>query len=127
MPVAVRNLKNTVTTFNDPPSKVNLEWAPKEDKNGNDIQVVPDAVLEHPSFLRAVGIGIFEIVEDDDAIKESVAAQASRYASSQSKEQDALAGLIDRSQDGRDIVISEEDMQTHISRMSKGQGTNLDV
>lgn len=127
MPVAVRNLKTTVTTFNDPPTKASLEWQPMGDRNGLDIQVVPDAVLENPAFLRAVGLGIFEVVEDDAAIKESVAAQAKRYVTSQKVEVDALAALIDRSTDGRDIVISEEDMNQHISRMSKGQETNLDV
>lgn len=127
MPVAVRNLKTTVTTFNDPPTKASLEWQPMGDRNGLDIQVVPDAVLENPAFLRAVGLGIFEVVEDDAAIKESVAAQAKRYVTSQKIEVDALTALIDRSTDGRDIVISEEDMNQHISRMSKGQETNLDV
>lgn len=125
MPVSVRNLKTTVTTFNDPPTKINLEWAPMSDKNGGDIQVVPDAVLEHPSFLRAVGLGIFEIVDDDAAIRESVASQAAMYQNKQAKETDALTDLIDRSQEGRDIVISEDQMQQHISRVSKGQESNI--
>lgn len=127
MPVAVRNLKATVTTFNDPSAKITIEWGPLSDRLGNDVQVVPDIVLEHPSFLRAVGLGIFEVVEDDDAIKESVAKQAARYVTAQRTEQDALANLIDRSQQGRDVVISEADMNDHIKRMSKGQETNLDV
>lgn len=127
MPVAVRNLKATVTTFNDPPSKTNLEWGPVGDKTGSDIQVVPDAVLEHPAFLRSVGLGIFEIVEDDDAIKESVKAQAQRYVTAQKTETDALTSLIDRSTNGREIIISEDEMNEHIKRMSKGQESNLDV
>lgn len=127
MPVAVRNLKNTVTTFNDPSTKVNLEWGPTANSLGTDVQVIPDAVLDHPSFLRAVGLGIFEVVEDDDAIKDSVAKQAARYVTNQRSEEDSLTALIDRSQQGRDIVISEADMNEHIQRMSKGKETNLNV
>lgn len=127
MPVAVRNLKATITSFSDPSAKVAIEWGPVNDRLGADIQVVPDAVLEHPSFLRAIGIGVFEVVEDDDMLKASVAKQAARYATAQVAEKDALSALIDRSQQGRDIVISEDDMNEHIRRMSKGQESNLEV
>lgn len=127
MPVAVRNLKGTVTTFNDPPTKTALQWQPMGDREGQDIQVIPDAVLEHPSFLRAVGLGILEVVEDDEAIKSSVAAQAKRYVNSQREEVDALSALIDRSTNGRDIIISESEMNEHITRMSKGKESNLEV
>ena len=127
MPVSVRNLVRTLTVFSDIPTKTAVEWGPAGDPSGNDIQQVPDALLEHPRFLKAVGIGIFEIIDmNDPVLADAIQRQAAAYARGQVIEKDQIQSLLESNNNGREIVISEDDMARHIASLSKGQGAQLD-
>lgn len=127
MPVAVRNLKRSHVVFSDIPSNTAIEWKPAGDLDGEDIQSVPQLVLEHPRFLRAVGIGIFELLDSESPeLVASTRRLAERYRTNQRSEQDAITALLERSSTGREIVITEAQMDAHIASLSKGQGATID-
>jgi hypothetical protein len=128
MPVAVRNLKRTLTVHSDIAAKTSIEWAPRGDPDGGDLQYVPDLLMEDTRFLKAVGFGILEIVDKDNPdLVASAKAQAAKYARTSEAEVDATTALIDRHYSGREIVISEVAMAAHIDSLSKGRGATIDT
>lgn len=79
--VVARNLMDGVTVLaSDVKGSHSVEWAAKGDPNGDDIQFIPNEVLESVAFRRAVSREIVEIIEDEsdpdvvDALHRQVAA-----------------------------------------------------
>ncbi len=126
MPVAVRNAAPTRVVFSSPTRKESLEWEPKDDPDGGDIQQVPNALTEEAPFLRAVAKGILVIEEDDDALKGAIALQAARYAKTASQGSAALEDLLEGPANGRDLVITEDQIDAHIAATAKLQVSDLD-
>lgn len=125
MPVAVRNMTRNTVVFSNPSRKDSIEWSPKDATDGGDIQRVPEALTEETNFLRAVAKGILKIEDDDAAVKASIEAQASVYASQTAEDAKALESLLEGPANGRDIVISEDDMNEHIARLAKSQPSEV--
>lgn len=126
MPVAVRNNLQTITTFNDQAQKLSVSWGQKGDRDGQDVQWVPEAILEHPKFLRAVALGILEVESDQTEIAAAVAAQAARYRSERATEDKALSELLQHQQ-GSEIVVTEDQMEQFIKSREKSMPADLDA
>lgn len=69
MPVAVRNLKTGPTVFSilEGENKIQVEWKGKGDPYGEDVQEVPDSLLEDTRFRRALTRGVLERVDREEA------------------------------------------------------------
>jgi hypothetical protein len=125
MPVTVRNQSNTVVVLSSRDMKGDsIEWGRAGDQNGEDVQQVPEDFLQKAPFLRSVALGILAIEADDEALKEAIAKQAARYRGAQTS-QDAIADLVESGTAGKEIRISEADIDAHIAALSKSQDSTL--
>lgn len=79
MPVLVRNSENGPTVFTDSSTNTQVEWQGAGDPSGEDVQQVPDVLVENVAFLKAVQRGIFVIEEASDATRESLAKQTASW------------------------------------------------
>lgn len=125
MPVAVRNMTRNTVVFSNPSRKDSIEWSPTGAADGGDIQRVPEALTEETYFLRAVAKGILKIEDDDTSVRSSIEAQAAVFASQAKEEAKALEDLLEGPANGKDIVISEDDMNTHIARLAKSEPSDV--
>jgi hypothetical protein len=96
MPVLVRNLEDGPTVFSDGvgPGSIAIEFAGAGDPESNDVQQVPESVLENFAFLRALQRGIFEVVEATDEIRAKLTQQGVAYRERRAaQEADAAASI----------------------------------
>ncbi len=118
-PVYVQNNQPGPTVLaSDPKGTMVVEWAGKGDPTGNDIQPIPEEMLNLPSFTRARARGILTIVEDMSD-PEAVAALEKQTASWQARTQQAAAAAvssIDQASNNDIIQVS------CIGPNSRGQG-----
>ena len=79
MPVlTVRNLHSTKVVLSHPDKNIlSVEWQPAGDPNGEDVQQVGDVFAQNTYFLRSVGLGILEILPEDEAAEAIIASAAS--------------------------------------------------
>lgn len=127
MPLTVRNLSSTHVVLShlakDVPS---VEWKPKGDRDGEDIQQVPDSITESSvSFLKAVGLGILQVETDNQALLSSIEQQAQRYRRSQDAAQTELQSVLDTSAASGVIRITEDQIDRHIDALTKAQPSDL--
>jgi len=87
MPVAVRNLEDGPAVFSDLDNGIQLEWQGKGDGAGEDVQYVPDALMQNIAFTKAMRNGIFALVTEDEAIE----AVAQQQVSQEAKRADAAS------------------------------------
>lgn len=126
MPVTVRNNQNTIVVFSHPTDKsLAVEWKAKGDPLGEDIQQVPDSMVESTPFLRAVGLGILSVDTDSQALADAIARQSARYRGQQQAEQSELDGILDTASQSGVIRITENQLDAHIERLSKSQPSDL--
>lgn len=125
MPVTVRNLHHTVVVHSTPDKSLAVEWKPKGDPSGEDIQQVPDDFVQTTAFLRAVGLGILQIETDDEAFKNAIAKQANRFQRAKAEEKTSLQAVLDTAAASGVIVITEEQIDAHIAALSKSQPSEL--
>ena len=79
MPLLVRNNEDGPAVFTDFANNIAIEWQSKGDAAGEDIQQVPESMLENPAFTKALNRGIFEVVEGPAEIVERVKNQIAAY------------------------------------------------
>lgn len=103
MPVLVRNTEPGPSVFTDPVTKIQVEWQGRGDPGGEDIQQVPDDLVQNVSFLKAINRGVFEVVEASDETKEALARQSSTWRERQDAAAQASAEAIDQ-QANNDIL-----------------------
>jgi hypothetical protein len=96
MPVLVRNTEEGPTVFSDPTNNIAIEWQGKGDPNGEDVQHVPDTLIDNTSFLKALQRGVFEVVEADDEMKERLARQVEAYQRRRATTQEKGEAALDR-------------------------------
>lgn len=101
MPVTVvaRNLMDTVTVLaSDVKGTHSVEWAAKDDPSGDDIQYIPEPVMESVAFKRALARGVVELLEDDTdpEVVEALARQVSAFKRRQAGAQEDVQQVIDR-------------------------------
>lgn len=64
-PVYVQNNQDGPTVLaTDPKGTIVVEWAGKGDLNGNDIQPIPEEMLNHVAFTRALSRNVLSLLED---------------------------------------------------------------
>ena len=69
MPVLVKNTKLGPTVFTDKLNDLVVEWQGRGNRDGEDVQQVPDSMLQNMNFMRAIRSGILSVVnvEGDEA------------------------------------------------------------
>lgn len=96
MPVLVRNTESGPAVFSDPAKNIAVEWQGSGDKNGEDVQHVPDEVLDNVNFLKALQRGIFEVVEASPEVQERLDRQVSAYQQRRAASAQAGEDALDR-------------------------------
>lgn len=96
MPVLVRNREDGPAVFSDPANNIAVEWQGAGDPSGEDVQHVPDVLLEYPNFIKALNRGIFEVVEASPEVQERLDRQVAAYQSRRASSERAGEAAIDR-------------------------------
>lgn len=101
MPVTVvaRNLMDGVTVLaSDIKGTHTVEWAAKNDPKGNDIQYIPEPVMESVAFKRALARGVVELLESDTdpEVAEALVKQVAAFKQRQAGAQEEVREIIDR-------------------------------
>lgn len=101
MPVTVvaRNLMDGVTVLSsDIKGSTAVEFGAKDDPNGDDIQYIPEEVLNTPAFKRALARGVLGLIEDqsDPEVTEALAKQVAAFQRRQRGAEDQIQDTIDR-------------------------------
>lgn len=126
MPVTVRNLSRTNVVLSTPDKGPSVEWKPAGDRDGEDIQQVPDSVIaENVGFLKSVGLGILAVESDDASFVEAIAKQAARYKRSQSADLTEVEQVLDHASGLGVIRITEDQLDRHIEALTKSQPSDL--
>lgn len=98
-PVYVQNNQAGPTVLaSDPKGTMVVEWAGKGDPTGNDIQPIPEEMLNLPAFTRARARGILTIVEDmsDPIAVEALEKQTASWQARMSNAQAQAAASLDQ-------------------------------
>lgn len=104
--VVARNLMDGVTVLaSDVKGSHSVEWGAQGDPNGDDIQFIPNEVLESVAFRRAVSRGIVAIVEDesDPDVVQALSRQVDAFKRRQEGAKEDVALTIEKPTD-RDSV-----------------------
>jgi len=96
MPTLVRNTEKGPTVFSDISKNIAIEWQGAGDPNGEDVQHVPDEVIENVNFLKSLRRGIFVVEEASDAMKAHLAKQVDAYRSRRDSADEAGQEVLDR-------------------------------
>lgn len=96
MPVLVRNAEKGPSVFSDPSKNIAIEWQGAGDPSGEDLQQVPDEVLDNVNFLKALNRGIFVVEEASPEMQERLNRQVAAYQSRRSASEQAGEAAIDR-------------------------------
>jgi hypothetical protein len=101
MPVTVvaRNLMDGVTVLSsDIKGTTAVEFGAKDDPNGDDIQYIPEEVLNTPAFKRALARGVLGLIEDqsDPEVTDALAKQVAAFQRRQRGAEDQVQETIDR-------------------------------
>jgi hypothetical protein len=97
--IVARNRMDGVTVLaSDVKGSHSVEWAALGDPSGDDIQFIPNEVLESVAFRRAVSRGIVEIMEDesDPDVVGALAAQVAAFKRRQEGAKEDVQVTIDR-------------------------------
>jgi hypothetical protein len=101
MPVTVvaRNLQDSITVLaSDIKGTHSVEWAAAGDPSGDDIQYIPEEVLESVAFKRALARGVVKLMEDasDPEVVEALDKQVAAFKRRQEGAREEAAKLIER-------------------------------
>lgn len=98
MTVLVRNTKSGPTTFSDlhQPNggQIEVRWAGAGDPMGEDIQQVPDALMENIPFLNALDRGALQVVPPEE-LAQAQAARATGTAARRAADAQTSATVMD--------------------------------
>ena len=96
MPLLVRNTENGPSVFSDISKNIAIEWAGSGDPNGEDVQHVPDDLIDNVNFLKAVNRGIFKIEEASPEMQKRLDQQVSAYQKRRAVAEQDGENAIDR-------------------------------
>lgn len=96
MPVLVRNTEEGPSVFSDPAKNIAIEWQGKGDPSGEDVQHVPDEVIDNVNFLKALQRGIFVVEEATPDMQERLQKQVDAYQRRRSVSEEKGEAAIDR-------------------------------
>jgi hypothetical protein len=101
--VSNQSESTVVLSFRDP-SKDHVEWAPKGDRDGMDVQ--------------AVGEGLLKLDDGDEHLSEAIKKHLTRKRRPKGKTGPKMESLIKPNQYGQ-IVITEDELDAHIGNVAK--------
>lgn len=126
MPLTVRNMEKTNVVFSARDKNGDsVEWKPFGDPDGGDVQQVPESLAQGVNFMRAVGLGILRVEDGDEVLREAIEKQAARYKRDSSASRSRIDDLIIENASSNQIVISEDEINSHIEALSKSQPSDL--
>lgn len=96
MPVLVRNTETGPSVFSDTAKNIAIEWQGAGDPDGEDVQNVPDEVIDNVNFLKALQRGIFVVEEASPETKERLAKQVQAYQKRRSTSDKVGEDALDR-------------------------------
>lgn len=96
MPVLVRNTEGGPSVFSDTSKNIAIEWQGAGDPNGEDVQNVPDEVVDNVNFLKALQRGIFVVEEASPEMQERLDKQVAAYQQRRASSAQAGEAAIDR-------------------------------
>lgn len=97
--IVARNLMDSVTVLaSDVKGTHSVEWAALGDPKGDDIQYIPEAVLESVAFKRALARGVVELMPDesDPEVVEALSRQVDAFKRRQAGAQEDVKATIER-------------------------------
>jgi len=75
--------------------RTSVEWQPRGDEMGRDIQQVPDNYAENVNFLRVINSGLLKVVEGSDTLQAALDRQAQAARDKRERAAQAAASAID--------------------------------
>lgn len=97
--IVARNLMDTLTVLaSDVKGTHSVEWAANGDPSGDDIQYIPEPVLESVAFKRALARGVVELMPDesDPEVVEALGRQVDAFRRRQAGAREDVQATIDR-------------------------------
>lgn len=97
--IVAHNLMDTVTVLaSDVKGTHSVEWAANGDPSGDDVQYIPEAVLESVAFKRALARGVVELMEDesDPEVVRALSLQVDAFRRRQAGAREDVQATIDR-------------------------------
>jgi hypothetical protein len=97
--IVARNLMDGVTVLaSDVKGTYSVEWAASGSPTGDDVQYIPEPVLESVAFKRALARGVVELIEDesDPEVVEALSRQVDAFKRRQAGAQEEVKATIDR-------------------------------
>jgi hypothetical protein len=84
---------------------VSVEFGANGDRNGDDIQFIPEEVLNSPAFKRNLARGVIRVIEDesDPEVVSALAKQVEAFQRRQRGAQEEIQATIDKAEDN-DVV-----------------------
>lgn len=105
MPV-VQNMSPGPVVHQDTETDTTIEWGPKDDPHGMDIQEVPEAMLKKPHLARVVRAGTLRVVPADEVESLQEVAWSREEQTRKDSEVD-LSEVLDAPNADRDIMQFE--------------------
>lgn len=123
MPVLVRNAQRGPTVFSDESTKQAFEWGGAGDPTGNDVQQVPESLLENVAFLRAINRGVLVVEQAPPHIQESLSQHAAPLATQSTAWQDKQAQAMQEARAAIAEEVQEDLVQvTCVGPATRGDG-----
>lgn len=97
--IVARNRMDSITVLaSDIKGTHSVEWAASGDPSGDDIQYIPEPVLESVAFKRALARGVVELLEDesDPDVVDALAKQVEAFKRRQAGAKEDVQATIDR-------------------------------
>lgn len=96
MPALVRNTEKGPAVFSDISKNIAIEWQGAGDPNGEDVQHVPDEVIENVNFLKSLHRGIFVVEQASEEMKAHLDKQVAAYRNRRDSADEAGHEALDR-------------------------------
>jgi len=97
--IVARNKMDSITVLaSDIKGTHSVEWAASGDPSGEDIQYIPEPVMESVAFKRALARGVVELLEDesDPDVVDALAKQVEAFKRRQAGAQEDVQATIER-------------------------------
>lgn len=101
----IRNRQPGPTVLDDRNADVVVSWEGAGAPSGEDVQDVPQAIMQNAGLVRALRKGVLEVVpEDDVAERERTIRQAENFNKATKDQHDAVMGTLESSSRGNDLI-----------------------
>lgn len=108
-PVRCRNKMGGPTVIaSDPKQTFQVQFAGLGDPDGEDYQLIPQEIVNLPSFAKALSQGVLEVIEgeENDAVKAALAKQSESFWKRAKQETDSALAVLEAPADNDLVVIN---------------------